>query len=79
MRRADLVLSIRREHGRRGRVPRWSNALAPESLASDVTRKRSCVVLRGAVGKVPVEVTRWPPTLLSCTVLKPSRGGDIPA
>jgi hypothetical protein len=29
-----------------------------------VTRKRSSTVRRGAVGKVPIWVTRWPPTLL---------------
>jgi hypothetical protein len=29
-----------------------------------VIRKRSCVVWRGVVGKVPVMVTRWLPTLL---------------
>jgi len=70
MRSAKTVLSIMRD---------CLCVLAQESLASDVIRKRSCVVLRGAVGKVPLEVTRWPPTLLSCTVLKPSRDGDIPA
>src|ERR1043165_8786442 len=42
---------------------RWTCTREQESLASDVTRKRSSVVLRGAVGKVPTEVTRWPPTL----------------
>jgi len=34
------------------------------SLESDVRSKDSCVVRRGAIGKVPIEVTRWWPTLL---------------
>jgi len=34
-------------------------------LESRVIRKRSSTVRRGAVGKVPAKVTRWPPTLLT--------------
>ena len=34
------------------------------SLESDVRSKDSCVVRRGAIGKVPIEVTRWLLTLL---------------
>src|SRR5262249_16330263 len=43
-------------------------------MAGDVTRKRSRVVLRGAVGKAPTEVTRWPPTLLHARFCEGARG-----
>ena len=33
-------------------------------LESCLTSKESRAVRRGAVGKVPAQVTRWPPTLL---------------
>jgi hypothetical protein len=64
MRTAETVLNIIRE--------RFTLRL----LESDVIRKRSCVVRRGAIGIVPAMVTRWSPTLLSCPVLKTSGVGD---
>ena len=56
MQKAETVLSIIRERA----MDLYSRN---RSLESHVTRKRSRVVRRGAVGKVPVWVTRWPPTL----------------
>jgi hypothetical protein len=39
------------------------NKVNIKTLESYVIRKRSCVVRRGVVGKVPILVTRWLPTL----------------
>ncbi len=79
MRNAETVLGVIRERGRRAGVRRWQSArsarrkfianeprgtsLRHRSLESDVTRKLSRIVRRGAVGKLPAKVTRWRPTL----------------
>jgi len=41
------------------------------SLESDVTRKRSCVVWKGAIGKV-LMATRWSPTLPQARFCRPA-------
>jgi hypothetical protein len=46
------------------------------SLESYVIRKRSCVVWRGAIGKVPLRVTRWSPTLQHVRFCKGGWGSD---
>jgi hypothetical protein len=50
------------------------NKVNIKTLESYVIRKRSCVVWRGVVGKVPVMVTRWLPTLLQARYC----GGENP-
>jgi hypothetical protein len=52
------------------------NRVECRQLESCLTSKESRAVRRGAGGKVLYRVTRWQPTLFSCTVLKPSGGGD---
>jgi hypothetical protein len=42
-----------------------------------VIRKRSCVVWRGAIGKVPAMVTRWSPTLPHAQFWRRGRQGDL--
>ncbi|NJL56451.1 hypothetical protein HC928_15685 [bacterium] len=70
MRTAETVLNIIRERA----LP-----FTLRLLESDVIRKRSCVVWRGAIEKVLAMVTRWSPTLLSCPVLETSRWSNLPA
>jgi len=56
MRKAETILGIIRERGRR-KLP------LKDHWKADLRSKDSRAVWRGAVGKVPVKVTRWQPTL----------------
>jgi hypothetical protein len=42
-----------------------------------VIRKRSRIVRKGAVGKVPAKATRWQPTLPARTVLRRVGGSNV--